>query len=1296
MAAYWAGLALGLVLCLSGRPSRAQDDDALIQYCADVDGGVQFINDNTGSFSDGAVDTGMGIYKENSNCKWIIKPTSNDLRKPSLRRVVLSFQYISMEAGYDFVRVYETNAGGKLIGIFTGTTIPPVLVGTVSTLYVQFETDATGQRNGFRADWHTTGCPNACGNRGSCVFDFCYCDEGAFGGDCTSTFCVGTKKYTSIVGSLMDHYRQLDEFGVLITGQDECPDSNPNCEYNYRNNADCRWLVQPLQLSASYFTIEFMLFDTEVGRDLFILYDGPNMNSPVLLQASGNLSLPLMASSGGDVFIRFQTDKIQRKLGFFVQWDTLQECGGPTGYCLDGGQKFDGTSRPRQGRCRDPSTWAPQHDVKGRCECEFGWYGGDCSSNYCLGWSELRNRSGELVDHQDSVWVEMDEDGYNITKHQTESQYRATSFCRWYINPEPQAYGIDYLGMPNAPDLYSPINFIVLTAEYFELEPGADFLTIYNGQFYNTTRILNTNYHENVVDGVLTGSGMQALPDGRILSSGPNLFLEFKTDNANANFQPKSTSPRNGLRGFHLKYEGVLCAGRKTINMPYGNITDGAADGKRYYPRAYCQWLIAPDADQFVHPAAGIDIRIMRMDIAYDKLRIYDGNTTSSPLLGRYSQNLAMNDATELLLTSTAGQVLVEWSAGCTSSKNCLKPWCECDMFGTGWRLEWNLRPGKTMDHIKYALGPLDIWLRPTWIPYVDVAGKLVLEVPGYCSSKFTVNLSTPIGELRDRTFNSSHSYSNSADCTWYIDIRSNIQQLDIYLEYLDLDRGYYSGSNPQDNEDPDELFIYRGFVEDETNSTGNLMARLTGQLDDDTPRTWSVLHGWSNESSVGMMVRFKSSPNIVRTGFKLRWESRITSPLFTTAIGSGTVGNSAGIVSHVQVQTMWIPFCQAPEAPYPRTCHLHNSYNPELPGLCSAVLGCIPNCSWTWWNQGAPNFDSAPDDRHPNSQDIKICKMLQPGASIRMRFNYGQVLPDATDLIRNSSRTEIVWASGTHIGQGKYEMSYKSKYAGLHVMTVSQHSDYSILNHLPPIDYQQGVMLYGSPFTVSTTHTNTDPQQTIVEEIPQESEIAVGGLTGGKAGFAYLFRVQAYDMFGNKVVVGDPRSCPLAPNGYPCDTTVLSVKLDSGTTLIWGTVEDQGDGSFIVTYEASTSGVYLTHVQFLVTSEETGLASLVSVQSSPFKTTIVKVRCPRVGDEYYCNNKGTCLDSGVCVCESGWKGDYCQEDITAFLMLAIIMENAAVAAFILALLIRAFWIHFFVEKQIWERVQYEDIEEDW
>ena len=39
--------------------------------------------------------------------------------------------------------------------------------------------------------------------------------------------------------------------------------------------------------------------------------------------------------------------------------------------------------------------------------------------------------------------------------------------------------------------------------------PGADFLTIYNGPFYNNTRILANNYHQQVVDGVLTGSGVR-------------------------------------------------------------------------------------------------------------------------------------------------------------------------------------------------------------------------------------------------------------------------------------------------------------------------------------------------------------------------------------------------------------------------------------------------------------------------------------------------------------------------------------------------------------------------------------------------------------------------------------------------------------------------------------------------------------------------------------------------------------------------------------------------------------------
>ena len=54
------------------------------------------------------------------------------------------------------------------------------------------------------------------------------------------------------------------------------------------------------------------------------------------------------------------------------------------------------------------------------------------------------------------------------------------------------------------------------------------------------------------------------------------------------------------------------------------------------------------------------------------------------------------------------------------------------------------------------------------------------------------------------------------------------------------------------------------------------------------------------------------------------------------------------------------------------------------------------------------------------------------------------------------------------------------------------------------------------------------------------------------------------------------------------------------------------------------------------------------------------------------------------------------QEDLTAWLVLAIMMENGVIAAFILAMCVRSLWLFFIVEKKGFERLQYEDIEEDW
>lgn len=56
-----------------------------------------------------------------------------------------------MNCGYDYVAVYEgTNSSGRLIGKFCGTTAPSPL-SALGAMYIQFWTDSSVVRGGFRA-----------------------------------------------------------------------------------------------------------------------------------------------------------------------------------------------------------------------------------------------------------------------------------------------------------------------------------------------------------------------------------------------------------------------------------------------------------------------------------------------------------------------------------------------------------------------------------------------------------------------------------------------------------------------------------------------------------------------------------------------------------------------------------------------------------------------------------------------------------------------------------------------------------------------------------------------------------------------------------------------------------------------------------------------------------------------------------------------------------------------------------------------------------------------------------------
>lgn len=85
--------------------------------------------------------------------------------------------------------------------------------------------------------------------------------------------------------------------------------------YNYQNNIDCRWHLNPLTNAASI-TLTFDRFDTEDINDVVYIYDGNNINAPLLGSFSGSSIPPAVTSTGREMLVRFTTNNTVQKHGW--------------------------------------------------------------------------------------------------------------------------------------------------------------------------------------------------------------------------------------------------------------------------------------------------------------------------------------------------------------------------------------------------------------------------------------------------------------------------------------------------------------------------------------------------------------------------------------------------------------------------------------------------------------------------------------------------------------------------------------------------------------------------------------------------------------------------------------------------------------------------------------------------------------------------------------------------------------------------------------------------------------------
>lgn len=105
---------------------------------------------------------------------------------------------------------------------------------------------------------------------------------------------------------------------------------------DYEPNINSSWLISPqtAEDSVSYIRITFDRFETQPNYDVVRLYDGDNVNAPLLGEFSGNEIPEMIYSTGNQVLITFTTDATIEENGWMISFKAYQPtwCSGMQAY----------------------------------------------------------------------------------------------------------------------------------------------------------------------------------------------------------------------------------------------------------------------------------------------------------------------------------------------------------------------------------------------------------------------------------------------------------------------------------------------------------------------------------------------------------------------------------------------------------------------------------------------------------------------------------------------------------------------------------------------------------------------------------------------------------------------------------------------------------------------------------------------------------------------------------------------------------------------------------------------------
>ncbi|XP_041119113.1 dorsal-ventral patterning tolloid-like protein 1 isoform X2 [Polyodon spathula] len=252
-------------------------------------------------------------YPPNKNCVWqVVAPTQY--------RISMQFEFFELEGNeickYDYIEVRSgLSSDSKLHGKYCGTEVPEVITSQYNNMRIEFKSDNTVSKKGFKAHFFSD--KDECSkDNGGCQHD-CINTIGSYVCQCRNGFVLHENKHDCKEAEC--EHSVHSPSGVI---------TSPNWPDKYPSRKECTWAVTAtpghrVKVSFNEFEIEQ---HQECAYDHLEVFDGESDKAAILGRLCGSKLPDPVISTGNKMYLRFISDASVQRKGFQATHST--ECGG--------------------------------------------------------------------------------------------------------------------------------------------------------------------------------------------------------------------------------------------------------------------------------------------------------------------------------------------------------------------------------------------------------------------------------------------------------------------------------------------------------------------------------------------------------------------------------------------------------------------------------------------------------------------------------------------------------------------------------------------------------------------------------------------------------------------------------------------------------------------------------------------------------------------------------------------------------------------------------------------------------